>query len=111
LCNVNNVMPEPRPDVQISKFTVEGPMIVARACTHNDHYWQVYFDISRIVERELGRAVYPLVPLVPVVPAAPEVPAAPATTAALSATASATTASTATSSASKPAPTHAAQSY
>jgi small conductance mechanosensitive channel len=76
LCNVNNVMPEPRPDVQISKFTVEGPMIVARACTHNDHYWQVYFDISRIVERELGRAVYPLVPLVPVVPAAPEVPLA-----------------------------------
>jgi small conductance mechanosensitive channel len=67
---VRNVLAEPRAEVEISKFTVEGPLITVRAYSHNDHYWQVYFDITRIVERELGRAIYPLVPLVPPVGAA-----------------------------------------
>jgi small conductance mechanosensitive channel len=66
IVTVRNVMNDPRPEVEISKFTVEGPLIVVRAYTHNDHYWQVYFDITRIIERELGRAIYPLVPVVPV---------------------------------------------
>jgi small conductance mechanosensitive channel len=65
LASVRNVLKDPRSEVEISRFTVEGPLITVRAFAHNDHYWQVYFDITRIVERELGRAIYPLVPMVP----------------------------------------------
>ncbi|MGL5004527.1 MAG: mechanosensitive ion channel family protein [Casimicrobium sp.] len=69
LASVRNVLAEPRAEVEISRFTVEGPQITVRAFANNNHYWQVYFDITRIVERELGRAIYPLVPVVPQVAA------------------------------------------
>jgi small conductance mechanosensitive channel len=59
---VSNVLTHPQPEVEISKFTVEGPLVTVRAYTANETYWQVYFDLNRIIERELGRAVYPLVP-------------------------------------------------
>lgn len=60
--SVRNVLTEPHPEVEISRFTVEGPLVAVRAYASNENYWQVYFDVNRIIERELGRAIYPLVP-------------------------------------------------
>ena len=61
---IPNVQASPAPDIEILEFTPEGPKLCVRPYTHNDHYWQVYFDTHRAIVDTFGAAGYP-------VPAAP----------------------------------------
>ena len=67
LARIPNVATNPAPDVEILQFTPEGPLLTVRPYTHNDHYWQVYFDTHKAVAATFGAAGYPL----------PETPLAP----------------------------------
>lgn len=64
---IPNVLADPAPDVEIVSFTPEGPLLCVRPYTHNDHYWQVYFDTHRAVVATFGSAGYP-VPETPIAP-------------------------------------------
>ena len=66
LPGVKNVLADPPPEVEIVKFTAEGPLLTVRGYAHTDHYWQVYFDINKTIAYEFGKAGYP-------VPATPQV--------------------------------------
>ena len=57
---IPNVQASPAPDVEILEFTPEGPKLCVRPYTHNDHYWQVYFDTHRAVVETFGAAGYPV---------------------------------------------------
>ena len=57
---VKNVLPTPVPEVEIAKFTAEGPLLTVRGFCHTDHYWQVYFDINKMIAHEFGDAGYPV---------------------------------------------------
>jgi small conductance mechanosensitive channel len=62
---IPNVKSSPTPDIEILEFTPEGPKLCVRPYTHNDHYWQVYFDTHKAVVETFGAAGYP-VPETPV---------------------------------------------
>ncbi|MEZ5701441.1 MAG: mechanosensitive ion channel family protein [Burkholderiaceae bacterium] len=62
---IPNVKSSPAPDIEILEFTPEGPKLCVRPYTHNDHYWQVYFDTHKAVVETFGAAGYP-VPETPV---------------------------------------------
>jgi len=62
---IPNVKDSPAPDIEILQFTPEGPLLCVRPYTHNDHYWQVYFDTHKAVVATFGAAGYP-VPETPV---------------------------------------------
>jgi small conductance mechanosensitive channel len=62
---IPNVKSSPKPDIEILEFTPEGPKLCVRPYTHNDHYWQVYFDTHKAVVETFGAAGYP-VPETPV---------------------------------------------
>ena len=57
---IPNVLTSPAPDVEIASFTAEGPLLCVRPYTHNDHYWQVYFDTHKAVVATFGAAGYPV---------------------------------------------------
>ena len=40
-------------------FTPEGPLLCVRPYTHNNHYWQVYFDMNAMVLRVSAEAGWP----------------------------------------------------
>jgi small conductance mechanosensitive channel len=54
-----NVSKDPAPDVTISTFTPFGPVLAVRPYTHNDNYWQVYFDTNMAIREVLGDAAFP----------------------------------------------------
>ncbi|MCQ9374889.1 mechanosensitive ion channel family protein [Methyloversatilis sp. XJ19-13] len=62
---IANVKDSPAPDIEIVEFTPEGPKLCVRPYTHNDHYWQVYFDTHKAIVATFGAAGYP-VPETPV---------------------------------------------
>jgi small conductance mechanosensitive channel len=57
---IPNVIVAPAPDVEIIDFTMAGPVLAVRPYTHNDHYWQVYFDTNRVIREALGEAGLPV---------------------------------------------------
>jgi len=46
---IPNVLAEPAVDVEILEFNLVGPVLAVRPYTHNDHYWQVYFDTNKAI--------------------------------------------------------------
>ena len=52
-------------DVEVLEFNERGPLLAVRPYTHNDNYWQVYFDTNRMIVDVLGEASFP-VPRIPV---------------------------------------------
>jgi small conductance mechanosensitive channel len=56
---VPNIMTNPEPDVVISSFTLVGPVLAVRPYTHNEHYWQVYFDTNLAIRETLGDGAFP----------------------------------------------------
>ncbi|OYW11596.1 MAG: hypothetical protein B7X34_02925, partial [Acidobacteriia bacterium 12-62-4] len=56
---IPNVIASPAPDVEISTFTMSGPVLVVRPYTHTDHYWQVYFDTNEAIVRVCQEAGCP----------------------------------------------------
>ena len=56
---ISNVIASPAPDIEISTFTMAGPVLVVRPYTHTDHYWQVYFDTNRVIRESFAEAGFP----------------------------------------------------
>ncbi len=60
LAQVENVMAEPVPDVEILTFNLSGPVLAVRPYCNNKHYWQVYFDTNRMIRDTFARAGFPV---------------------------------------------------
>jgi len=56
---IPNVLTDPPVDVEILEFNLVGPVLAVRPYTHNDHYWQVYFDTNRTIKEALAEAGFP----------------------------------------------------
>ncbi len=59
LPGIANVVPEPKPDVEILTFNERGPVLAVRPYCNTAHYWQVYFDANRVIRETFGAAGYP----------------------------------------------------
>lgn len=59
LGKIPNVVPQPRPDVEILQFTPLGPVLAVRPYCANAHYWQVYFDTNRTIRETFAAAGFP----------------------------------------------------
>lgn len=59
LAAIPNVADSPSPDVEVLTFTEFGPVLAVRPYTHNDHYWQVYFDTNKVIIAVGGEGNYP----------------------------------------------------
>ena len=59
IAKIANVAASPSPDVTILTFTPFGPVLAVRPFTHNDHYWQVYFDTNMAIREVLGDSAFP----------------------------------------------------
>ncbi|BEU71187.1 mechanosensitive ion channel family protein [Ralstonia syzygii subsp. indonesiensis] len=57
---IPNVLADPPVDVEILEFNLVGPVLAVRPHTHNDHYWQVYFDTNRTIREALAEAGFPV---------------------------------------------------
>ena len=60
LAAIPNVLVSPAPDVEILSFNLAGPMLAVRPYTHNENYWQVYFDTNRLIKEAFGEANFPV---------------------------------------------------
>ncbi len=59
LAGIPNVLAKPAPDVDVLQFTPAGPLLVVRPYCSNQHYWQVYFDSTRLIRETFGEANFP----------------------------------------------------
>jgi small conductance mechanosensitive channel len=59
IATIQNVLPEPKVDVEIIDFNLVGPVLAVRPYCHNDNYWQVYFDTNKMIREALGEAGFP----------------------------------------------------
>ncbi len=57
---IPNVSASPQPEVNLLDMKLEGPVIAVRPYTHNDHYWQVYFDTNEAIVRVCQQAGWPV---------------------------------------------------
>ena len=62
---IPNVSKEVPPEINLLDMKLEGAQISVRPYTHNDHYWQVYFDTNEAIVRVAREAGWP-VPATPV---------------------------------------------
>lgn len=56
---IPNVAADPPPEVSLLDFRLEGPQIAVRPYTHNDHYWQVWFDTNEAIAKVCAQAGWP----------------------------------------------------
>jgi small conductance mechanosensitive channel len=59
LARIPNVATDPAPEVSLLDMNLNGPVIAVRPYTHNDHYWQVYFDTNEMIVRVCADAGWP----------------------------------------------------
>ena len=59
IAKIPNVAATPAPEVNLLDMTLVGPVIAVRPYTHNDHYWQVYFDTNEAIARVCREAGWP----------------------------------------------------
>ncbi len=59
VAKIPNVPTSPAPEVNLLTFTLAGPVLSVRPYTHNDHYWQVYFDTNLAIVDVGGTAGFP----------------------------------------------------
>lgn len=57
---IANVVSHPAPEIDILRFTPEGPLLCIRPYTHTDHYSQVFFDTHKAVVSTFNDAGYPV---------------------------------------------------
>ena len=57
---IPNVASAPAPEISLLDFQPQGPVIAVRPYTHNDHYWQVYFDTNEAIARVAGANSWPV---------------------------------------------------
>ncbi len=46
---IDNIMQDPAPNVQILEFSEEGPVFCVQPYCDNKYYWQVLFDTNRVI--------------------------------------------------------------
>lgn len=56
---IPNVLKTPGVDVEVSTFTLAGPVLTIRPYCHNDNYWQVFFDTNRAIIEVCGDNGFP----------------------------------------------------
>jgi small conductance mechanosensitive channel len=59
VAQIPNVSKTTEPDVEVLNFTQFGPVLAVRPYTHNNHYWQVYFDTNKAIIAVAGEAKFP----------------------------------------------------
>jgi small conductance mechanosensitive channel len=59
VASIPNVSTSQPPEVNIIDLNLVGPVIAVRPYTHNDHYWQVYFDTNETIVRVCKEAGWP----------------------------------------------------
>jgi small conductance mechanosensitive channel len=59
VAQIPNVATNPPPEVNLFDLNLVGPVISVRPYTHNDHYWQVYFDTNETIVRVCKEAGWP----------------------------------------------------
>ena len=59
VAKIPNVADSPAPDVTLLDLNLLGSVIAVRPYTHNDHYWQVYFDTNETILRIAREAGWP----------------------------------------------------
>ncbi len=57
---VPNLVPEPKPLIDILEFNERGTLLVVRPFCHNQHYWQVLFDTNRAIAAALNIKTFPV---------------------------------------------------
>ena len=68
VAGIPNVVSKPAPEIEILRFTPEGPLLCIRPYTHTDHHAQVFFDTHKAIVSTFTAAGYP-VPETPFGPA------------------------------------------
>lgn len=56
ISQIPNVLATPAVDIEVLELNLMGTVIAVRPYTHNDHYWQVYFDTNYTIQKVLGQA-------------------------------------------------------
>ncbi len=56
---IPNVSAEQPPEVDIVDLNLVGPVVAVRPYTHNNHYWQVYFDTNAMILQVCKEAGWP----------------------------------------------------
>jgi len=59
VAQIPNVSATQPPEVNLIDLNLVGPVIAVRPYTHNDHYWQVYFDTNETIVRVCKEAGWP----------------------------------------------------
>ncbi len=59
VASIANVVASPAPVVEVLEFNSMGTVLVVRPFTHNNNYWQVYFDTNRVIAETFSAARYP----------------------------------------------------
>ncbi|MBE7416972.1 MAG: mechanosensitive ion channel family protein [Ideonella sp.] len=59
VAKIPNVVADPAPAVSLLDMNLVGPVIAVRPYTHNDTYWQVYFDTNEAIVRVAREAGWP----------------------------------------------------
>jgi small conductance mechanosensitive channel len=59
VARIANVSATKLPEVNVIDLNLVGPVIAVRPYTHNDHYWQVYFDTNEAIVRVCKEAGWP----------------------------------------------------
>jgi small conductance mechanosensitive channel len=57
---IPNISKTKPPEVDLLDLKPEGPQISVRPYTHNDHYWQVYFDTNAAIVKVCQEAGWPI---------------------------------------------------
>jgi small conductance mechanosensitive channel len=60
IAQIPNVLSTPAPTIEVFEFTLAGPTLVVRPFCANEHYWQVYFDTTRMIRNTFSRAGFPV---------------------------------------------------
>jgi small conductance mechanosensitive channel len=64
LSAIPNVLSNPAIEVNILEFNLVGPVLAVRPYCSNADYWSVYFEVNRVMAKELSDAGFP-VPVAP----------------------------------------------
>jgi small conductance mechanosensitive channel len=60
ITNIPNIISSPAPVIEIIRFTSMGPELAIRPFCNNAHYWQVYFDTTRVISESFSESGFPV---------------------------------------------------
>jgi small conductance mechanosensitive channel len=60
LPKIANVVPDPKPCVEILTFNERGPVLAVQPFANTQHYWQVFYDTNKVIRDTFGAAGYPV---------------------------------------------------